>query len=154
MITLLPVRNPNPRFFAEDGREAGVPETTAAKEPCIGVDLIAVSRVREVFAGREALLEAVFTAEELRYCRGQQDPFVHLAARYAAKEAVVKGLGTGMTGSMSWRDVETVHGALGEPHLVLHGEVARLAEAMGLHRCGISLSHSGEYAMAAVLLSE
>jgi holo-[acyl-carrier protein] synthase len=153
MVTLLPVRIPIPGFFAERGREAGVQETTAAGEPCIGVDLIAVSRVREVFAGRESLLATVFTAEELRYCRGQQDPFVHLAARYAAKEAVVKGLGTGMTGKMSWRDVETVHGALGEPHLVLHGEVARLAEAKGLHRCGVSLSHAGDYAMAAVLLS-
>lgn len=153
MVALLPVQIPIPRFFAEGGRETGIPETTATRESCIGVDLIAVSRVREVFAGREALLESVFTAEELRYCRGQQDPFVHLAARYAAKEAVVKGLGTGMTGRMSWREVETVHGALGEPHLILHGEVARLAEAKGLHRCGVSLSHAGDYAMAAVLLS-
>jgi holo-[acyl-carrier protein] synthase len=153
MITLLPVRIPIPRFFAEGGRESGVAETTPTREACIGVDLITVSRVREVFGGREALLAAVFTAEELRYCWGQRDPFVHLAARYAAKEAVVKGLGTGMTGRMSWRDVETVHGAWGEPHLVLHGEAARLAEARGLHRCGVSLSHAGDYAMAAVLLS-
>jgi holo-[acyl-carrier protein] synthase len=115
------------------------------------VDLIAVSRVREVFEGREKLLGAVFTAEEMRYCRQQKKQFMHLAARYAAKEAAVKGLGTGMTGRMSWRDIETVRGILGEPRLVLHGEAARLAEARGLHRCAVSLSHAGDYAMAVVL---
>ncbi|HYL79520.1 MAG TPA: holo-ACP synthase [Candidatus Acidoferrum sp.] len=153
MITLLPVRIPIPRVLAEPGCNAGVPETTAATDPRIGVDLIAVARVREVFEGRETLLEAVFTAEELRYCTGQKDPFMHLAARYAAKEATVKGLGTGVTGEMAWRDVETVHGPLGEPCLVLHGEAARIAGVRGLHRCAVSLSHSGDYAMAAVLLS-
>lgn len=153
MVTLLPVRIPIPRPHAKRGRKTGIPETPTATEPCIGVDLIAVSRVREVFAGREALVEAVFTAEEMRYCRRQKDPFMHLAARYAAKEAAVKGLGTGMTGRMSWRDVETLHGASGEPRLVLHGEVARLVEAKGWHRCAVSLSHAGDYAMAAVLFT-
>jgi holo-[acyl-carrier protein] synthase len=117
------------------------------------VDLIAVSRVREVFEGRESLQEAVFTAEEMRYCRRQKELFMHLAARYAAKEAAVKGLGTGMTGGISWRDVETVHGDLGEPRLVLHGGAARQAEARGFHRCAVSLSHAGDYAMAVVLFS-
>lgn len=153
MVALLPVRIPIPRPFAGRGRKAAIPETPTAAEPCIGVDLIAVSRVREVFQGRDALLEAVFTPEEMRYCRRQKDPFMHLAARYAAKEAAVKGLGTGMTGGMSWRDVETVHGALGEPRLVLRGEVARLVEAKGLYRCAVTLSHAGDYAMAAVLFT-
>ncbi|HSB68244.1 MAG TPA: holo-ACP synthase [Candidatus Methylomirabilis sp.] len=153
MVTLLPVRLPIPRRFAKRGRKAAAPGRRRAAGPFIGVDLIAVSRVRQVFAGRDALLKAVFTAEELRYCLRQKNPFLHLAARYAAKEAAVKGLGTGMTGTMSWRDVETVHGPLGEPRLVLHGEVARLAEANGLHRLGVSLSHAGNYAMAAVFFT-
>ena len=149
----MPIRIPIPRPHAKRGRKTEIPETPAAAEPCIGVDLIAVSRVREVFAGREALVEAVFTAEELRYCRRQRDPFMHLAARFAAKEAAVKGLGTGLTGRMSWRDVETLHGVSGEPRLVLHGEVARLIEARGWQRCAVSLSHAGDYAMAAVLFT-
>jgi holo-[acyl-carrier protein] synthase len=153
LVALLPVRIPIPRPYAKRGRKAGVAETLAAADPCIGVDLIEVSRVREVFEGREALLEAVFTAEEMRYSRSQKELFMHLAARYAAKEAAVKGLGTGMTGRMSWRDVETVRGVLGEPRLVLHGEAARLAEARGLHRCAVSLSHAGGYAVAVVLFS-
>ena len=117
------------------------------------MDLAAVSRVRQVFEGRDELLKAVFTAEELRYCLRQRNPFPHLAARYAAKEAAVKGLGTGLTSEISWVDAEIVHGPLGEPRLILRGEAARLAEAKGLHRCAVSLSHTGDYAMAAVLLT-
>ncbi len=119
----------------------------------VGVDLVAVSRIRRVFEGRAELLETVFTPEEVRYCWRQRHPFRHLAARFAAKEAVVKGLGTGLTGSFSWRDIETVHGPLGEPRLLLYGEAARLATARGLHRCVVSLTHAGDYAMAAVLFT-
>ncbi len=115
------------------------------------MDLVAVSRVRRTFEGKAELLESVFTPEELRYCTRQRNPFRHLAARFAAKEAVVKGLGTGLTGAMRWRDIETVHGPLGEPCLILRGEVARLAESRGLYRCSLSLTHAGDYAMAAVL---
>jgi holo-[acyl-carrier protein] synthase len=119
----------------------------------LGVDLVPISQVRLVFEGKESLLAEVFTKEELRYCTGHRRPFQHLAARYAAKEAVFKGLGTGMTGRMRWRDVETVHGAWGEPYLVLRGEVARMAAAKGYHRCALSLTHAGNYALAAVLLT-
>ena len=121
--------------------------------PQLGVDLVPISQVRRVFEGKDALLAEVFTEEEIRYCTGQRRPFQHLAARYAAKEAVFKGLGTGMTGRMRWRDVEAVHGAWGEPHLTLRGEIARLAAARGLRRCGLSLTHAGNYALAAVLLT-
>ena len=153
MATLLPVRMPIPRSFAKRGCKAGVPDPTRSAGPCVGVDLAAVSRVRQVFEGRDELLRAVFTAEELRYCLRQRNPFPHLAARYAAKEAAVKGLGTGLTSAISWLDAEIVHGPLGEPRLILRGEAARLAEAKGLHRCAVSLSHTGDYAMAAVLLT-
>jgi holo-[acyl-carrier protein] synthase len=153
MAALLPVRIPIPRSIAKRGRAAAAPDPATAAGPFLGVDLVAVLRVRQVFEGRDELLKAVFTAEELRYCGRQKNPFMHLAARYAAKEAAVKGLGTGMTSSMSWRDVETVHGASGEPRLLLHGEVARQTAARGLHRCAVSLSHTADYAMAAVLFT-
>jgi holo-[acyl-carrier protein] synthase len=117
------------------------------------VDLVPIRQIRRVFEGKQSLLAEVFSEEEIRYCTGQRRPFQHLAARYAAKEAVFKGLGTGMTGRMRWRDVETVHGAWGEPLLRLRGEVAKLAEAKGLRRCSLSLTHAGDYALAAVLLT-
>ena len=153
MATLLPVRMPIPRSFTKRGRKAGVPDPTRSGQPCVGVDLVAIARVRQVFDGRAELLRTVFTAEELRYCSRHKNPFPHLAARYAAKEAAVKGLGTGITGEISWLDAEIVHGPLGEPRLILRGEAARLAEAKGLHRCAVSLSHAGDYAMAAVLFT-
>ncbi len=117
------------------------------------MDLIAISRVREVFEGKPSLLASVFTEEELRYSLRQRRPFMHLAARFAAKEAVFKALGRGVTGTLCWTDVETVHGDWAEPQLILHGETARLAGDKRLHRYAISLTHAGDYAMAAVLLS-
>lgn len=119
----------------------------------MAVDLIAVSKVRRVFEGRQALLATVFTREELRYSTGQRRPFMHLAARFAAKEAVFKALGRGLSGEMSWLDVKIVHGPWAEPRLILRGEAARLAKAKGLHRCAVSLTHAGGYAMAAVLFT-
>jgi holo-[acyl-carrier protein] synthase len=104
-----------------------------------------------VFEGRQPLLAEVFTEEERRYCARQRRPFQHLAARYAAKEAVFKGLRTGLIGAMRWRDVEVVCGPSGEPQVILRGEAARVASAMGVRRCAVSLTHAGDYALAAVL---
>jgi holo-[acyl-carrier protein] synthase len=130
---------------------AGAPRRRPA--PRLGVDVIAVAKVRRVFQDRPVLQGEVFTAEELAYATGQRRPFQHLAARFAAKEAVLKGLGTGLAGAMTWRDVETVRGLRGEPRLRLSGETARVARRSGFRRYAISLSHSEEYALAAVLLA-
>jgi holo-[acyl-carrier protein] synthase len=104
-----------------------------------------------VFEGKTKLLADVFTQEELRYSLGRRRPFEHLAARYAAKEAVFKGLGTGVIGALRWRDVEVVRDACGGPRVILHGAAARLAAARGFRRCALSLTHAGDYALAAVL---
>lgn len=153
IAALLPVRMPGLRSWARRGRKAVGPDSAPGSEAQIGVDLIAISRVRRVFEGRPALLATVFTEEELRYCTRQRRPFMHLAARFAAKEAALKALGTGLTGKLAWREVETVHGPRAEPRLILRGEASRLARARGLHRCAVSLSHAGGYAMAAVIFT-
>jgi holo-[acyl-carrier protein] synthase len=119
----------------------------------IGIDLAAISKVRRVFDGKAALLAEVFTPEELRYSLGRRHPFEHLAARYAAKEAVFKGLQTGLSGRLRWHDVEIVREARGEPRLILRGHAARLAAARGYRRCAVTLTHAGDYALAAVLLT-
>jgi holo-[acyl-carrier protein] synthase len=106
-----------------------------------------------VFDGKATLLADVFTPEELRYSLGRRRPFEHLAARYAAKEAVFKGLRTGLTARLRWHDVEIVREARGEPRLILRGEAARLASANGFRRCAVSLTHAGDYALAAVLFT-
>jgi len=133
------------------GLAALVPATDPG--PQIGVDLVAVSRVQQVFEGRPGLLSIVFTEEELRYCTRQRRPYMHLAARFAAKEAVLKALGRGLIGEASWREVETVNGLWAEPRLLLHGEVARLAREKGLRRYSVSLTHAAGYALAAVIFS-
>ena len=149
MRALLPVHLPPPRPWCQKRRGPGA----APASPRVGVDLVAIAKVQRVFEGRPGLLAEVFTPEELRYATRQRRPFLHLAARFAAKEAVFKSLGTGQTAAMTWRDVETVHGERGQPRLLLHREAARLALAQGLVRCAISLTHADQYAMAAVLLT-
>jgi holo-[acyl-carrier protein] synthase len=153
LAALVPLQIPAPRPWGSRARASRPGSAEDGTPPQLGVDLVPITQVRRVFEGRTSLLAEVFTDEELRYCTGQRRPFQHLAARYAAKEAVFKGLGTGMTGRMRWRDVETIHGAWGEPRLVLRGEVARVAAAKGLRRCALSLTHAGNYAMAAVLFA-
>jgi holo-[acyl-carrier protein] synthase len=134
-------------------RRQTAPDSAPGCGALIGVDLISIVRVRKVFEGKPTLLASVFTEEELRYSTRQRRPFMHLAARFAAKEAVLKALGTGVSGGIRWTDVETVHGALAAPRLILRGEAARLADAKGLAWCAVSLTHAGGYAMAAVIFT-
>lgn len=147
LFALLPVRLPR---FRRLGPVRGRGRRTGTR---IGIDLIAVAKVERVFAGNRALLEQVFSAEERRYAEAQRRPFLHLAARFAAKEAVLKGLGTGLAAGMSWLDVTTVRGLRGEPRLRVAGETARRLRISGFRRYALSLSHSEDYALAAVLLS-
>ena len=153
LAAILPVRIPAPRPWTPSGHSLSLPRRTNASPPQIGVDLASISKVRRVFEGRSRLLEEVFTEEELRYCRRQRRPFQHLAARYAAKEAVFKGLESGLSSPLRWRDVEVARGPCGEPRVVLRGAAARLATDKGFRRCAVSLTHAGGYALAAVLFS-
>jgi holo-[acyl-carrier protein] synthase len=142
---------PAPRRWGVRRVRSGLCKVTVA--PQLGVDLVSIARLRAVFEGKPALADMVFTREELRYANAQRRPFMHLAARYAAKEAVLKALGTGFTSEMDWREIETVHGPSGAPRVSLRGAVARVADSKGLRRCAVSLTHAGAYAMAAVLLT-
>lgn len=151
LAALVPVRIPLPQPWTASGRASRLRRSETANGPQIGVDLTPVSKIRRVFEGKTTLLEDVFTQEELRYSFGRCRPFEHLAARYAAKEAVFKGLRTGLTGLLRWQDVEIVREACGGPRVILRGEAARLAAAKGFRRCAVSLTHAGDYALAAVL---
>jgi holo-[acyl-carrier protein] synthase len=119
----------------------------------VGVDLVDIPAFEARFAGRDDLLDELFTADELAYCRRQPRPWPHLAARFAAKEAVLKALGTGLTGAMQWHDVEVTRDPAGMPHLVTHGSVGSLVRERGLTAESLSLSHTGTLAVAVVVLS-
>lgn len=92
--------------------------------------------------------DEIFTARELRYCLGKRRAFEHMAARFAAKEAVLKALGSGLGQRMRWTDVEIVTSVLGRPRVELHGEVADWARRRRLAQVDVSLSHTRALAVA------
>lgn len=115
----------------------------------LGIDLADVAWAEGLLEKYPARLGKIFTEAELAYCRAKMKPAPYLAARMAAKEAVLKALGTGLVGGMAWREIEIVHDdATGRPDVQLHGEVRRAAEAAGVTRWVVSLTHRGEYAAA------
>jgi holo-[acyl-carrier protein] synthase len=115
-----------------------------------GVDFIEIDRVAGVLERYgDRFLRRVFTPSEIAYCRGRAP---NLAARFAAKEAVMKSLGTGFRG-VGWRDVEVVRARSGAPSPRLHGRALRRAERLGVTEIAISLSHSRGYAMVVAVAS-
>ena len=114
----------------------------------VGVDIIEISRVRSVLRRHpERFLARVYSREEVAFCRGRVP---ELAARFAAKEAVMKALGTGARG-LAWREIEVLPNQRGKPLVYLHGNAALRAETIGMRGIDISLTHSHELAIAAVV---
>ena len=119
----------------------------------MGLDLVSVERFRRFLQRRgERALQRLFTPGERKYCRGHVDPAQSLAARFAAKEALFKALGTGMGPGGGWHDVEVTRLASGKPELLLHGRAAELATELRVRAIHLSLSHSGDTAGAVVVL--
>jgi holo-[acyl-carrier protein] synthase len=117
-------------------------------EMALGIDLILISRVRKVLSRHpERFLRRVFTPEEVAFCRGRTH---ELAARFAAKEAVMKALGTGARG-LAWREIEILPNRRGKPLVYLHGQAKERGETIGLHGIDVSLTHEGDLAIAAVV---
>ena len=113
-----------------------------------GVDIIEIPRVRLVLARYgQRFLERIFTDGEIAYCRGRAP---NLAARFAAKEATMKALGTGVRG-VGWKDIEVARRESGAPHILLHGRAEKRAQRLGVEEISLSLSHSQEYAVAFVV---
>lgn len=117
-----------------------------------GVDLVEVARVAELLERHpQRARERVFTESELGYARGLKREMEHLAARFAAKEAVLKALGTGWSGGIAWTDVEVTRNASGAPGVALHNRAAQIADRRGVTEWLISLSHTDSHAIASVI---
>ena len=115
----------------------------------VGVDIIEISRISAtVDRWGDRFLGRIYTPEELDYCRGRP---AQLAARFAAKEAVMKALGTGVRG-VGWRDIEVVRQRGRAPMVRLHGRAAKLSERLVVTEIALSISHSREYAVASVVI--
>ena len=114
-----------------------------------GVDIIEIDRVRQVLERYgQRFLDRVFTPGEIAYCRGRAP---NLAARFAAKEATMKALGTGIRG-VGWKDIEVVRHESGAPAIKLHQRGENRAQRRGVQEISISLSHSRDYAVAFVVI--
>ncbi len=119
----------------------------------IGVDVVQVERMKEALARfRERMERRLFTEGELAYCRSFSDPLPHLAARFAAKEAASKALGTGMSQGIGWREFEVIQPGGRQPRLELHGRAREIFEALGCTAAHLSLTHDGGVAIATVVL--
>ena len=119
----------------------------------VGIDLVQISRMRMVIARwQERFLQRVFTDGEIAYCRARRDPVPHFAARFAAKEAGLKALGTGLRLGIHWRELEVVRERGQAPSLVLRGRSHEISRQRGGSRMLLALTHEGDYAMAQALL--
>ncbi len=115
----------------------------------VGIDIIEISRISAtVDRWGDRFLGRIYTQEELDYCRGRPP---QLAARFAAKEAVMKALGTGLRG-VGWRDIEVVRRRGRAPTVRLHGRAVKLSEQLAVTEIALSISHSREYAVASVVM--
>lgn len=113
----------------------------------IGIDIVEVHRIEQAISRRKRFAERVFTEGERDYCLSRHRPHLHFAARFAAKEAAVKALGTGMRG-VKWTDFDVRRDKWGRPYLKLSGNAANLAREKGICDIFISLSFSRESAIA------
>jgi len=122
----------------------------------LGTDLIETRRVQEsIDRFGERFLERIFTSGEIAYCmRKKKNAAESFAARFAAKEAGAKALGTGISRGVIWKEFAVKREASGRPTLHFNGRAAELAEAMGVRRVQLSLTHSRELAMAMVVVED
>ena len=118
----------------------------------IGIDVVEVDRIGSAIERHgEAFLARVFTAAEREYCGAKKQSTLHFAARFAGKEAVSKAFGTGIGANASLRDIEILNDAAGAPQVQLSGAAGRFAEAQGITKVRISLTHARDYAAANAL---
>lgn len=118
----------------------------------IGVDLIEIDRIKQAIERNgQRFIDRVYTEGEQAYC-AQRPSYACYAARFTAKEAFLKAMGTGLRRGMSWRDIEVYTDELGKPHLRIHGYLQERCTTERLQRIHLSLSHSTAYAIAQVVI--
>ncbi len=121
----------------------------------IGVDLVEIARIADMRKRQgERMYDLIFLPKEVEYCLARANADECFAARFAAKEAVMKALGTGWTEGVAFTGIEVVRAGVGRPEIVLHGSTAEKARALGAGRIHISLSHSKDIAMAQAVIEK
>jgi holo-[acyl-carrier protein] synthase len=117
-----------------------------------GIDLVDCPRIEEMIKRHgERFVNRIFTAAEQAYAEANKDRIEKLAGRFAAKEAVLKLVGTGWRGKIAWTDIEVVNNPVGQPEVTLTGEVKKLAEKLGIEHISVSITHTANFAIASVV---
>lgn len=117
-----------------------------------GIDLVDFPRLEEVITRHgDRFLNRVFTKPEQAAANAVKNRFEKLAGRFAAKEAVLKLIGTGWRGKIAWTDIEVINNELGQPIVRITGEVKRIADAAGIEQITLSISHTANFAMASAV---
>ena len=120
-----------------------------------GVDLAEVPRIRAAIERYgDRFIQRIYTPVEIAYVERKANRFEQYAARFAAKEAGMKAIGTGWRGGVLWRDLEVSNLPTGQPTLRLYGVASQVAEKLGVRRISLSLTHTAELAMAHVILED
>jgi holo-[acyl-carrier protein] synthase len=120
-----------------------------------GIDLVEIHRIQDTVDRHGArFLNKVFTPAEQAYCLRKRNAAESLAARFAAKEAGAKALGTGMSRGVTWLEIEVVREPGGRPALRFHGRAAEVARRLNARRAALSITHSRDFAMASVVLED
>ena len=120
----------------------------------IGVDLVRIARIQALAERwQDRFLHRVYTDAERRACLERASPYASLAGRFAAKEAVLKALGTGWSEGLSWRDIQILNDGRGRPVVSVQGKADVLVRSAGVTQIHVSLSHDSDYAIAQAILT-
>ena len=117
-----------------------------------GIDLVDFPRIEEMVEKHgNRFLDRIFTANEQAYAASNRNRTEKLAGRFAAKEAILKLMGTGWRGKIAWTDIEIITNAAGRPEVKLYGEVEKIAENLGVEQISISITHTANFAIASAV---
>ena len=117
-----------------------------------GIDLVDCPRIEQMIQRHgERFVKRVFTDAEQAYARANKNEVEKLAGRFAAKEAILKLIGTGWRGKIAWTDIEVINNAAGQPEVTIVGEVKRIADELGIEHISVSITHTANIAIASAV---
>ncbi len=117
-----------------------------------GIDLVDCARIEDMVKRHgERFVNRVFTATEQAYAESNKNSIEKLAGRFAAKEAILKLLGTGWRGKIAWTDIEVVNNSAGQPEVALTGEVKKIGDELGIKHVSVSITHTANFAIASAV---
>ncbi len=121
----------------------------------IGIDLIEVDRLRRsVEKFGDKFLNRIFTDNEIKYCQTKSNSYQHYAVRFAAKEALLKAIGTGLRAGITWHQIEIINDTQGKPSIITYGECHKILQKLDIKNIELSLSHTKHHGVAVVILEQ